>query len=510
MLPKLIGPGFNRPAIRTDAKAHHYRLIGLEILSGPAEHSELVYLGEQRGSDGDGVDINNVPHHIIIDRCYIHGHPQYNLYRAIALNSAHTEIINSHISECHVEGFEGQGILGWNGPGPYKIINNRIEAAGINVMFGGTAAKIFNVIPSDIEIRRNHLFKPLLWRIGDPSRPPTETKRWTVKNLLELKVARRVVIDGNILENSWLDAQTGFAVLFALSRINSWAVLEDVEFTNNIVRHTAFGIQLNNIEGRAARITIRNNLFDDINGQRWFGNNESTAGHFLTFQNGVDGLTIDHNTVFHDGSVTSANGASTTSFVFTNNLMAHNTYGVFGASSSSGLRALDDYFRGYSFQRNLIAGANPNFYPTNNEYPASIDDARFVDKLYGDYRLADSSPYKNRGTDNKDIGCDIAQLHAAVGIPARPTNLALTSFTCQNVTLVWTDNSSNEDKFVVERKKQAFGTWSKGVELGANVTTYSEYNLGPDHYYYRVKAVNSFGVSSYSNIVGGYLGAGCE
>jgi hypothetical protein len=49
------------------------------------------------------------------------------------------------------------------------------------------------VVPSDIEIRGNHFRKPLSWRMEDPSYAGT---LWTVKNLLELKSARRVLIEG--------------------------------------------------------------------------------------------------------------------------------------------------------------------------------------------------------------------------------------------------------------------------------------------------------------------------
>ena len=38
---------------------------------------------------------------------------------------------------------------------------------------------------------------PLSWRIGDPSYAGTE---WSVKNLFELKNARRVLVDGNIFQ----------------------------------------------------------------------------------------------------------------------------------------------------------------------------------------------------------------------------------------------------------------------------------------------------------------------
>ena len=68
-----------------------------------------------------------------------------------------------------------------------------LEGAGENFMLGGADPAIPNLVPSDIEFRRNHCFKPLTWRIGDPSYAGT---RWSVKNLFELKNAQRALVDG--------------------------------------------------------------------------------------------------------------------------------------------------------------------------------------------------------------------------------------------------------------------------------------------------------------------------
>ncbi len=51
----------------------------------------------------------------------------------------------------------------------------------------------------------------LRWKPDDPSYEGTD---WVVKNLLELKNARNVVIDGNLFEHNWADDQNGFAILF--------------------------------------------------------------------------------------------------------------------------------------------------------------------------------------------------------------------------------------------------------------------------------------------------------
>lgn len=102
-----------------------------------------------------------VPHNLVVDRVYIHGDVTVGQKRGIGLNSASTSIVNSYIAEIKAEGQDSQAICGWNGPGPYLISNNYLEAAGENVMFGGADPAIVDLVPSDITFTRNHLFKPL-------------------------------------------------------------------------------------------------------------------------------------------------------------------------------------------------------------------------------------------------------------------------------------------------------------------------------------------------------------
>ena len=59
-------------------------------------------------------------------------------------------------------------------------------------------------MPTDIEIRRNDMFKPLIWMKGQPGYVGgVDGHPFIVKNLLELKNAQRVLVDGNILEYTW-------------------------------------------------------------------------------------------------------------------------------------------------------------------------------------------------------------------------------------------------------------------------------------------------------------------
>jgi hypothetical protein len=431
-MPKIMSPTTS-PAIRTAPGASFYRLIGLEIgvTSAPSLNYEVLRLG-----DATDPIAANTPSDIVIDRCYIHGRPTNNDKRGIALNSARTAIIESHISDIHVVGQDTQAIGGWNGPGPYKIVNNYLEGAGENVMFGGADPAISGLIPSDIEFRRNHLFKPLRWKQDDPS---YAGYAWTVKNIFELKNARRVLIDGNFFENNWKHAQVGFAIVLTPRNSGancSWCMVQDVTYTNNILRGSASAVNiLGTDDGSPSddtrRIKFANNLFEDISSAKWGG-----SGIFLqlsVYQ--MSQVTFDHNTIFHNGNILNLYGtnpdgtkAQVSAFAFTNNVMQHNTYGIFGTGSSPGSGSIATYMLNPYFARNVIVrnvAGKPSVtsYPASSLFPSlsgasfvftdSWSQVGFVDQSGGNYRVSDTSPFARHSTEGGAIGADIDLLYGA-------------------------------------------------------------------------------------------------
>jgi len=82
--------------------------------------------------------------------------------------------------------------------------------------------------------------------------------------------------------------------------------------------------------------------------------------------------------------------------------------------------------------------------------------------------------------------------------PAAPTNLTA-SASSRTVTLRWTDASSNEGGFYVERATKVKNpTFARVGQVGANVTTFVQ-TVTADTWLYRVQAFNANGVSGYSN-----------
>jgi hypothetical protein len=411
VMPKLVAPN-DAPALKAQEGAHHYRFIGIEFTVAPTVKKayNVILLG------ADETSLAQLPHDLIFDRVYVHGHPNTTLRRGIALNSASTAIIDSYISDCHEQGADSQAILGWNGVGPFKIVNNYLEGSGENVMFGGVDPGIKNLVPSDIEFRHNYCRKPIEWKKGEPG---YGGRHWSVKNLFELKNAQRVWVDGNVFENNWADAQNGFAILFTVRNQDGnapWAVVQDVTFTNNIVRHVAGGLNLSGKDDehpsqQGRRFKIANNLFDDVNGARWGGG----GGAFLQIAAAHD-VQVDHNTVFQSGNLTFAHYGPSSGFIFSNNIAMHNEYGVIGDDHAVGNGTISFYFPGGIFKQNVIAGGKSEDYPADNFFPASFDAAGFVDKLRGNYRLTASSRYKKAAIDGKDIGCDFDVLDKTIAV----------------------------------------------------------------------------------------------
>jgi fibronectin type 3 domain-containing protein len=91
---------------------------------------------------------------------------------------------------------------------------------------------------------------------------------------------------------------------------------------------------------------------------------------------------------------------------------------------------------------------------------------------------------------------------ASAGPPAAPTNLSATASSGTQVTLNWTDNSTNESAFLIERKTGAGGTYAQIGQTNEGATTLVDTGLATNtQYFYRVRATNAAGFSGYSNEV---------
>jgi hypothetical protein len=275
--------------------------------------------------------------------------------------------------------------------------------------------------------------------------PATLGERWLVKNIFELKNARRVLVEYNIFENNWLHGQPGYAILLTPRNQEgkcTWCIVEDVVFQYNVVRHTSAGMNLTGYDDvhpslQTRDVTIRHNLFYGIT-QTLGGN-----GWFMLIGEQPRGIVVDHNTIDAGGSaVVYVHGGTVSSpkqvldFQFTNNAARHRSYGINGAHFSWGNGILTGYFPGSYFEGNWLQAGTASRYPAGNHFSGTFESA-FMDVANAAYPQSPAGILFGRATDGTHIGADLATLlpgvqgvldGTAVGhgsAPRAPTNLRI-------------------------------------------------------------------------------------
>ena len=271
-MPKVVTPNV-ATAIGINESANHWRFVGIEVYSAstfaPPKNPPGVYSGYTLINNFTYPPVN-LPDSIVFDRCYVHGDASHDVQAGISGNGRNYAVVDSYIADIHMKGVDTQAFNAYYTPGPIKLVNNHFEAAGENVMFGGAGGPADPYVPSDIEVRNNHLFKPLSWV------PLSLNGTYVEKNAFELKSARRVLFDNNTIENVWAAGQVGAAFLLTIrtSQSGDIAAVEDVTVTNNVFKNVVMGfstLATDNLcgppaypncknSGNSARWTIANNL----------------------------------------------------------------------------------------------------------------------------------------------------------------------------------------------------------------------------------------------------------
>jgi hypothetical protein len=410
-LAQILTPN-GQPALDTQLGTHHYRLTGVEIgaTTSAVDINAIVRFGIDDYTQNSAATTAN---HLIVDRSYVHGAATLEVRRCVLLNSATSAVVDSWLADCHSNVSDSQAIVSWNGPGPFLIQNNHLEAGHEVVVFGGGTFTVAGGSPSDITIRGNHITRPLAWK-----------GIWQVKNLLETKHVKRLLIEGNVFENNWADAQAGFAFVLKSENQqndNPWTQSADITIRYNRIRNTGNVWNLaENPSGRpalpAARMVITDNIVENVNVAPYLGD-----GHTLQLLGGLQDIVMMHNTVL------SAAGGNAFAVVFGqlptvqrlvvhSNVLQHGSYGMKGGGVGEGTSSINLYAPDALVMNNLfIGGGNLTAaYPSSNFFVADIADVGFSDVSAGDFRFASSS-YRNRGFDGRDIGADVPRVDAETG-----------------------------------------------------------------------------------------------
>ena len=244
-LATIEGAQGNVPAIRFAPQSGNLRVMGIVAIMpvGVAIQTGVIEIGS-----GYEASLADVPGNVILDRIVVRGQANNWTRRGLQFNGHTTAVIDSWVDEIGEPGADTQAIAGWTGPGPFKIVNNYLAAAGENIMFGGDVGS-FPVTPSDIEIRRNHLHKPNSYR-----------GKWVVKNVFELKTAARVLMEDCVLSGSWQSGQDGYAIVLKASAFTGTS---DITIRRILIERVGAGFTLMGIQG-AAGGTTRRVLIEDV------------------------------------------------------------------------------------------------------------------------------------------------------------------------------------------------------------------------------------------------------
>jgi hypothetical protein len=258
-------------------------------------------------------------------------------------------------------------------------------------------------IATNIEIRGNHFYKSL-------SLIPTQ---YPMKNLLEFKSARRVLVTGNVFENNPAKSQPGFALLITPANQNGtapWTVTSDIAIVGNRFINVGSGLDIAGRTPSPTLMTQRILIRDNIVGVTGL---DGADGRAFQFTNGGSDYTVTHNTVINTAlppahlvsDLAMVQSAwKINNFVFTNNLSTFTSYGFFGSGIGDGTRVLNTFFTNWTFSRNVLVGKAAGNYPAGNFFPANVAAVDFVNYAGGNYALAANSPYKNAGTDGMAVG----------------------------------------------------------------------------------------------------------
>ena len=411
-LPKIVTPNA-MSAIATNLGAHHYRFVAVEVTFAPGITSGQALVGVGSNYPLPST-LAEVPHDIVLDRVYVHGHAALSFPRCVTLNGAATAVVDSYIAECHSRTNDSQAIIGWNGPGPFKIVNNYLEGAGENVMFGGGDPSMPDVVPADIEVRRNHFFKPLAW----------QSEGWVVKNLFELKNARRVLVQGNVFENCWAAAQSSALVWKSVNQYGGapWSTASDVTFQYNVVRRVNAALNLaghpeKHPAERAARFRIAHNLFEQVGDSSLVL--DEKAGRLWQVNRVLD-VEIAHNTGLGTTNGLILVGESVPGgFALRDNVFGGGP-GVASANDQGyGTSALEYHVPGWAMDGNVVlaSAADSVPFPANNLYAATADSAG----LSSDLRVIAAPAAGSVTTDGVAPGADRAAVEretAGVVLPS--------------------------------------------------------------------------------------------
>jgi hypothetical protein len=228
-------PNFWQPLIVDFVRAHvqgavlslegtrYVRFTGIEMapfvppdLDYLRQYTPLAIRTQHMHSFWSLAAVNSTSENIVFDRCFIHGESSTSrLWYALIFQGRRVAVRDSMITE----------VLDWTADvpasdatetsaiyipanadgvhsGPFDIRNNSIECVGICVYVPSDSAGFAadESMPEDVSIVGNHISWPEHYLYG---RPGSLKRHVTGRHLIEFKLGKRILIQGNLLQNTW-------------------------------------------------------------------------------------------------------------------------------------------------------------------------------------------------------------------------------------------------------------------------------------------------------------------
>ena len=227
---------------------------------------------------------------------------------------------------------------------------------------------------------------------------------------MELKHAKRVLIEGNVFENSWADGQVGWGLIFQSvtdhPELAPWTQTADVTMRYNVVKNVWGGIDLtaNGWNGSGVpmtRISVENNLFQNIGGE--------TMAIGVQLLNGLTDVSVRHNTIVRNtqayGMPVSLDGGGAGRIALMDNVFATGTPygGIFKSGGLLGAAALSAFAGSTGWQNAgnvYVQDAGASSEAPGNLFAPDLTSVGFA----SDWSLSGSSPYKGKASDGNDPG----------------------------------------------------------------------------------------------------------
>lgn len=268
-----------------------------------------------------------------LDRCRILGDPVKGSKRGVAANSdGNCQITGCYIDDCFgpYPGQDTQAICAWD-MGPGLLIENCYLSGGSEtILIGGADPQNALRNPSKITIRGCTITKNPAW----------QAQLVGVKNTLELKNARTVLIEDNDISQSWGGhGQDGYLLALAVRNqggADPTATIQDVLIQDNRFSHggaaiTILGRDNNYPSEPMARVTIAKNAFTDVTRTTYLGSNK-----LILIDGGPSDLALTDNTFESTGHTSTIYfaGPRLERFTFTGNRYPRTKYGIFGMNTN--------------------------------------------------------------------------------------------------------------------------------------------------------------------------------